>query len=52
MMDVSFRVELRKLLEQDDDKKIIIFVLNHIKEQWSTAFVFWLLRLQRDYDIF
>jgi len=51
MMDIGFRIELRKLLEQDDDKKIIIFVLNHIKEQWGTAFTFWLLRLQRDYDM-
>lgn len=49
MIDTKFREELKRLLEQDQDKKIVSFVLDHAVSSYPTAFTFWLLRLQREY---
>ncbi len=48
MQDVSFRNDLRELLDEDaDDKEIVKLVLEHAWNQWPHAFEKWLHEKRR-----
>jgi len=51
MINLKFRTELKRMLEENkEDKEIIKYVLNHAWEEWGKLTLIWFFTKIREYE--